>query len=632
MKKFRTVSGSAALCAFSVLAFSDGAAAATPGVNVTTYHYDNYRTGWNQNETVLTPAAVRGPTFKMTSFTALDDQVDTQPLIMTGQTIDGHGVHDVVYVTTESDTVYAIDADSGEILKSRTLGTAVPNSSFGYCGNNGANVGIDGTPVIDAANGVMYVIAYNIRNNVPFYRLHELNLASLGDAVPPVLITAAATLTNGKTYKFDPYWSRQRPALLLANGNVYAGFGSFCDFTANKSRGWVLGWQAGSMTPLAADQLNNKLAKDPDTFFLSAVWMSGYGLAASPSGDVYFVTGNSDPSGTTIDGVNNIAESTVQISSDLTTVKSLFTPSDAGTLDQGDTDFGSGGALLLPAQSGQLTNLLVAAGKDGNLYVLDADNLGTGAAGASAPFGSVNIGGCWCGQSYYTASDGEGRVVSSGGNNVDVWRVKTGPNPKLVLVKSSAGISGAQDPGFFTAVSTNGTTAHTGVIWAVGRADGTAAENVSLNAFDADTGATLFTGNAGTWPNTGGNANIAPVVANGKVYVASYEGLAIYGLSSASPAKLPVQSSSVARAPLPSGMHELYGTVRSINGSMLVVETRTGKTVTVDDSKAREEFHMAEPSVGNAVLARGSIDTGGVMHAAWLLHAKNRPTMWPSDR
>lgn len=618
-----------ALCALTL----SGNAWAT-GVNVTTYHYDNYRTGWNPNETILTPATVGtaksgGKTFEMTSFTALDDQVDTQPLIMTHQAIGGHGVHDVAYVTTESNTFYAIDANSGEILRSRTLGPAVPNSSFGYCTNNAASVGINGTPVIDTVKDVMYVIAYEYPNSVPTYYLYELDLKSLNEVVRPTRITATTRLINGTIYAFNPAVTRQRPGLLLSGGNIYAGFGSFCDLFANQSRGWVLGWRADDLHQFPEDRVTNKLATDPDDFFLSAVWMSGYGLAASPSGDVYFVTGNSDPSGTTIDGASNIAESAVQLSSDLAHVKSVFRAIGAAGLDQGDGDFGSGGALLLPPQKGQLFSLLAAAGKDGNLYLLDADKLDTKTAGSADP---VNIGGCWCGQSYYTAADGEGRVISSGGNNVNIWRIETGSNPHLGFLQSTASIAGQQDPGFLTTVSTNGQASGSGVIWAVGRADGTAAEHLSLNAFDAESGATLFTANAGVWPNTNGDADIVPVVANGKVYVTSYKGLAIFGLSSASAATIPALAATAALAPLPRGMHELYGIVRAIDGAMLLVETRTGSRVKIDDSLAAKEFHMAEPSVGNAVLARGTFNGADVLQAEWLLHAKKRPAMWPADR
>ncbi len=638
MTKSWLISGIAALCAIGAVAIVDNPAWATgvDTLNVTTYHYDNYRTGWNPNETVLTPASVRGTgthglTFQMTSFTTLNDQVDTQPLIMTNQAVTNKGTHNVVYVTTESDTVYMLDADSGQILRSRTLGSPVPMGDLpGGCNNNGPNVGIDGTPVIDATNGVMYVIVFELANGAPSYRIHELNLESLDDAVAPVRITATGKLTNGNIYSFNPAVTRQRPALLLSQGTVYAGFGSFCDVSANEFRGWVLGWTAGTLAPLPANELTNKLAHDTDDFFLSAVWMSGYGLAADPSGDVYVVTGNSDPSGTTIDGVQNVAESALKLSADLTTVESLFTPGNAGSLDQEDGDFGSGGILLLPPQAGATSDFATALGKDGNLYFLNADNLSNSLPN---PIGTYSMGGCWCGESYYTYSDGTGRVVTSANYNVFTWKVKTGASPSLVQEASTASIPGAQDPGFMTSVSTNGTTTNTGVIWAVSHADGSPDEDVWLYAFAASSGNTLYSAVAGTWPNANGNANLVPVVANGKVYVASYQGLAIFGLSSAAPATVPRTTPTVsARAVLPLGAHELYGIVRSINGPMLTVETRVGKTVTVDDSKAAVNFQMAEPSVGHGVLVRGTFGAGGVMLASSLLHAKDHPAMWLPDR
>jgi len=144
--------------------------------------------------------------------------------------------------------------------------------------------------------------------------------------VTPVVVSASATLTNGSVYTFNAGVNRQRPGLLLANNTVYAGFGSFCDIAANLSRGWVLGWQAGTLTPLASNKLNDKRPKSPDNFFLSSVWMSGYGLAANAAGSIYFVTGNSDYSGTTYNHITNIAESAVTMSPDLSTVQSLFTP------------------------------------------------------------------------------------------------------------------------------------------------------------------------------------------------------------------------------------------------------------------------------------------------------------------
>lgn len=612
-------------------------AVAVVGENVTTYHYDNLRTGWDPNETVLTPAAVlhgsAGKTFKMTSFTGLDDQVDTQPLIVTGQTIQNKGTHDVAYVATENNSVYAIDANTGEILLKRNFGPPVPISALpGGCNNNGDNVGIGGTPVIDLPNHTMYVIAYTYTNNVPRYALHALDLTTLSNVVPPVLVQAAGTLSNGGTRHFSAAVSRQRAALLLANGNVYAGFASFCDVAADQSRGWVLGWHTGTLAPLAANELLNKLPTSPDNFFLSSVWMSGYGLAASDAGDVYFVTGNSDYSGTTIDSVNNIAESVVQLSSDLSTVKSVFTPDNAVDLEHGDTDFGSGGVMLLPAQTGQASNLAVAAGKDGNMYFLNADNLNNNTTGPHRVLGTYGIGGCWCGQSYFTGLDGKGRVVSSGGDSVGLWIVNGSPE-FLTQRLSTDSVGGAQDPGFFTAVSSNGTTSGTATIWAVSRPDGSASEFVSLFAFNGVNGATDFSGVAGTWPNTGGNSNIAPVAANGKVYVASFEGVAIFSLSSGPAATLPPSAAHVsARVPLAPGMHEIFGTVKVFSGSTIVVAKRDGTLVTVDAQDAAKKLNFAEPRVGHGILVRGTFNPDGTIVAQMVLHAKDHVAMWPSDR
>jgi hypothetical protein len=619
-----------------------GVAAAADTVNVTTYHYDNYRTGWDSSETTLTPSRVKyagstGKTFKMTSFTALDDQVDAQPLIVTGQTITGQGNHNVVYVATENDSIYAIDADSGAILLKRNFGTPVPQSELpGGCKNNAPNVGITGTPVIDAANGTMYAIVYTYETGTaPKYRIYALDLSTLADIIPPVVVSASGKLSNGKTYRFDAAVSRQRPALLLANGNVYAGFGSFCDAANNLSRGWVLGWQTGTLTPLANNELVNKLATSTDDIFLSAIWMAGYGLTSGgPDGDIYFVTGNTDAGSSVPDGsVDNLAESVVQVSPDLSTVVSVFTPDDSNSLDQGDTDFGSGGALLLPPQSGQASDLLVAAGKDGDMYFLNADNLDNNTTGAKRILGTYNIGGCWCGESYFTGSDGIGRVVSSGGNTMKVWKVVTGAKPKLGQEQGTGRLtSGAQDPGFFTSISTNGTTANTGVVWALSRADGSANENIMLFAFDANNGATLFTANAGTWPNVTGDANLVPVVANSKVYVASYQSLAIFGLSSAAAAKAPFATRVAEPAPLFAGQHEIFGTVHAIDGATIVVQKRDGTLVTIDASQAAKDHNLAPVSVGHGVVARGTYNAAGAMAASVVLHAKDHMTAWLPDR
>jgi hypothetical protein len=505
--------------------------------SVTTYHYDNYRTGWNEDETILTPVSVNSSFFGLQQSVALDDQVDAQPLYVPGVNITAgefQGPHNVIYVATESDSVFAIDAQSGTVLLSVSLGTPIPYPLG--CTENGPNVGITSTPVIDPTSNTLYVMVYTQQSGTPQYLLHALDLGSLADKVAPQLVSASHTLTNGSTFEFNANYQRQRPGLLLANGNIYAGFGSFCDFAADVSRGWLLGWQTGTLTPLPANEIFDFQASSPSSFFLSSIWMSGYAPAVDDSGNILVVTGNSDPSGTTYDGVTNIQESVIKISPDLSTVLDLFTPSDWSLLDKTDGDFGSGGVLVLPEQQGAFPHLAVAAGKQGNLFFMNEDDLGGYSSSRNNVLGTYHVGSCWCGQSYYVdPSDSIARVVTSGGTEMQVYRVLTAPSPALSLASQSTSLfSTQQDAGFFTTISSNGVS--NPVIWAVSRPLGVSSSAIHLYAFNPESGSTLkpiYSAVAGTWPNLGGNANLVPVVANGQVFVASYKELEIFGLAKA---------------------------------------------------------------------------------------------------
>jgi len=545
-KNYRTghVAGLAVACIAFMAASVFVAAAQTA---VTTYHNDNNRTGWSRTESVLTPANVANSTFGLLQNVTLDDQVDAQPLVVPGVMITAGnlvGTHDVVYVATENNSVYAIDVHTGTVLLSLNFGKPVPKPLG--CNNNGPNVGINSTPVIDLSSNTLYVMIYTQDASGPAYRLHALDLGSLTDKVTPQLVTASHALSDGSTFNFNATYQRQRPGLLLANGSIYAGFGSFCDFSPNLSRGWLLGWTAGSLTPFPANNLNDQLATSPNNFFLSSIWMSGYGPATDDSGNVLFVTGNS--SATTYDGVTNIQESVVKVPSTLGTVSDLFTPKNQSSLDQGDTDFGSGGVLVLPDQSGSLPHLAVAAGKDGNMYLMDEDNLGGYSTTTNNVLGTYSIGGCWCGQSYFVDSDGVGRVVSSGNQTIQVWKIATSPQVSLTNTTSGSTAGTIQDPGFFTSISSNGTS--TPIIWALSRpSTSNNGAPISLYAFDPDSGGgsmnKLFTSPAGNWPNTGGNANLVPTVANGQVYVASNKQLQIFGLTASPDATTTTLTSSV---------------------------------------------------------------------------------------
>lgn len=605
-------------------------------ISVTTYHNDNLRTGWNARETSLTQQSVAGGGFQMLASASVDDQVDTQPLVVPNQSISGQGTHDVVYVATESDSVYAIDANTGQVLLRSNLGSPVPMTMLpGECSNNGPNIGIDSTPVIDLSSGTMYVITYALESGAQTFRVHALDLSTLTDKIPSVVISASAPLTNGKTYVFNPAVTRQRPALLLANGGVYAGFGSYCDVSANLSRGWVLGWQTGSLTPFASNHLDNARAVSPNSFFLSSVWMSGYGLAASADGDVYFVTGNSDYGGTSYSVRNNLSESVVSLSSDLSHVVSYFSPTGSvgvSYLDEEDDDFGGGGVMLLPEQPGLVPHLAAAAGKAAVLYLLNAKQLGhQGGYLSSKTIGYA----CYCGESYFKGSDGVGRVVASGGKIVRIFTVQTQAqgNPSLVLQSRSAAIPNGQNGGFFTSVSSNRTAAGTQVIWAVSRPTDSNPADVYLYAFDSS-GNTLYSGLAGNWPNVSGNANIVPTVANGKVYVASDQELAIFGLAAngQKPAALPLVKLFDTHAVLAPGEHDIYGVVRVINGNLVRITRRDGESTVIDSRIAEREYRMAPPSLGHGLEARGTFDARGVLQAKTILHALNNAAMWPDDR
>jgi len=212
----------------------------------------------------------------------------------------------------------------------------------------------------------------------------------------------------------------------------------------------------------------------------------------------------------------------------------LFTPKDQASLDQSDADFGSGGVMVLPDQPGLKPHLAVAAGKVGTMFLLNVDHLGGYSTLKNNVLGAYQIGRCWCGQSYFVDADGAARVVSSGGRAVRVWKLATSPKPALTQVAISPYTVGGQFPGFFTSVSSNGTS--NAIIWALAHPPNSSVLSpVYLYAFnpDATTGSTmteLFKGVGGVWPNLGGNSNLVPVVANGEVFVASNKELQIFGL------------------------------------------------------------------------------------------------------
>jgi hypothetical protein len=608
-----------------------------PATSVTTYHYNVERTGWNHEERELNTRNVRSKSFGLVTTVALDAQVDAQPLVLANVTVASGtdpGTYTLAYVVTENDTIYAIDTATGKIVLERNLGAPVPRSALpGKCANNGPTVGITSTPVIDPESKTLYLIAYTTRSGAPAYVLHALDTTTLADTMPPVAVSATHRLSNGTTAVFNPSVQRQRPALLESNGRIYAGFGSFCDHAADLSRGWILGWSAATLAPLAANDLTDKVAKSPEDFFLSSVWMSGYGLSSDATGSIYFATSNSDPA--SYDGQNDIQESVVRESGDLTTLQTLFTPYNESQLDSRDEDLGAGGVLVIPNSESvpAAEHLAVVAGKVGGLYLLDRDAMGGYSPSADHVLQRITLGGCWCGESFFIGSDERPRIVTSGGTQVGVWQLQTAPKPALTRQSLSAMLETGQDPGFLTTVSSNDEVAGSAVIWAVSRPLSATDLTLRLYAIDPGSGATLFEATAGSWGAIGGDSDVVPVVANGRVFVASDAQLAIFGLLDAHAAATSLHDvTTVPLLPLAAGSHEFFGTIAALQGTHVTLRLRTGSLVRVDATAATRAYLTTTLYPGEAVLIEATGAGRDAFTASSIQRAKSSPALWWPDR
>ena len=326
-------------------------------VDVLTQHNDGARTGANLRETALTPRSVNQIGFGMLFKRAVDDQLYTQPLVATGIWVGG-GTRDIVYVTTVNNSVYAFDANDAEAavpLWHVNFGTPanVHSADFGCLDING-NMGIIGTPVIDKAHGVLYVVALTRGGAAAgagsgyTQRLHALDLATGAD-VPgsPVVISAPA---------FDPLMQNQRPGLVLANGMVYVGYASHCD--KEPYHGFLMAYDAKTLAQVGVFNTS-------PTGSEASIWQSGQPPAVDAEGNMFVVTGNGS-----WDGVSNFSESFLKLSPRLKLLD-WFTPTNHFELDKGDTDLDSSGATLIPG-----THLVIGGGKEGALYTLDTRTLG----------------------------------------------------------------------------------------------------------------------------------------------------------------------------------------------------------------------------------------------------------------
>jgi hypothetical protein len=505
-------------------------AAAAAGSDVLTYKYDVMRSGQNLTESALTPANVAATSFGKLRNLMVDGLVDAQPLYLSKLSIAG-ATHNVVYVATEHDSVYAFDADTGVTLwHSALLEAGETTSDNRGCSQVTPEIGITSTPVIDrtaGAHGTMFVVAMTKDTSANYHqRLHALDVTTGQEAAAgPTEITATFGLTT-----FAPGQYKERAALLLSNGSIYTTWASHCD--DGPYGGWVI---ALNESTLAITGVLNVASGATGSGFASqgpSIWMSGGGPAADSAGNVYVLTANGRfettlttagfPSG------GDYGNSFLRISASGGTlaVADYFAMSGEVAESSADRDLGSGGIMLMPDladANGTLQHLAVGAGKDGNLYVVDRDNMGKFASVGNniwQELDGVLGGGIFATPAYFNSSVFYGPV----GGSLKAFSVT---NARLSSAPTSQSATQFAYPGTFPVVSANGTA--NAIVWAY--------ENTSpavLHAYAASNLATeLYNSNqaAGARDNFGaGNKYIAPVVADGKVFVATTNSVAVFGL------------------------------------------------------------------------------------------------------
>jgi outer membrane protein assembly factor BamB len=500
--------------------------------DVVTYKNDSGRTGQNLTESLLTPANVNAASFGQLRLLAADGKVDAQPLYLSGLTVQG-ATHNVVYVATENDSVYAYDADSGAVLWHVSLlpaGESV-NDLPGYgCQQLAPTIGITSTPVIDrsaGAHGAIYLVAMSVATSSATYhqRLHALDITT-GAELPhsPVDINATFPTLGGVT-TFDPAQYAERAALLLSQGTLYTSWTSHCDVAPYT--GWIIAFSASTLARTAVlNVAPNSGGSGP------SIWMSGGGPAADAAGNVYLLTANGVFE-TTLDaaGFPNAADYgnsflKLTLTAGTLAVSDYFAMFNEVSESAADVDLGSGGILLLPDQTdsgGTVRHLAVGAGKDGNLYVVNRDSMGKFNAATNniwQELPAVLGGGIWSTPAYFNGAVYYGPV--------------NGPLSAFALhaallsaAPTAASANSFAYPGTSPVISANGT--GNAIVWAHENSDPGV-----LHAYEAgNLGHELY--NSSQAPNGRdqfgpGNKFITPAVADGRVFVGTQSGVAVFGL------------------------------------------------------------------------------------------------------
>jgi hypothetical protein len=506
--------------------------AAPATTDVLTYHNDIARTGQNLTETTLTTSNVTSAKFGKLGFYSVDGMVDAEPLYASSVSVPSNGTHNLLIVPTENDSVYAFDADSGtKIWQITTLKTGETASDNRGCGQVTPEIGVTSTPVIDRTqgpNGAIYVVAMSKDGSGNYHqRLHALDLARGTELFSgPVDIQATYPGTgdnsNGTSVIFDPKQYKERAALLLLNGVIYTGWASHCD--DRPYTGWIMGY---SETTLAQTSVLNITPNGNE----GAIWMAGAGLAADSSGNIYFLDANGDfdttlnALGFPSDGDYGNAFMKLSTTGNQLAVADYFEMDNELSENSSDTDLGSGGTIVLPDLSdgaGHTVHLAVGAGKDSNLYVVNRDSMGKFSSNNSSIYQELAgalPGGVWAMPAYFNNTVYYGSV----GSPIQAFTIT---KAKLSTSATAQTSNSFGYPGTTPSVSANGSS--NGIVWAV--------ENTNpavLHAYNAGTLNELYNSNQASNSRDqfgAGNKFITPMIVNGKVFVGTTNGVAVFGL------------------------------------------------------------------------------------------------------
>jgi hypothetical protein len=505
----------------------DGGALASaspaPPTAVLTNRYDNGRTGATYAESVLSATNLPSGNFRLLFSRAVDGIVQAQPLYFPGLSVNG-AVHNVVYVATEHNSVYAFDADAPAAIAplwARSLGPSAPaNKAVFGCADLFPEVGITSTPVIEPVTGILYVVAKTLEGGAYHHWIHALDIATGADRIAPAEITASVRGTGagsaGGTLTFEPTKHLNRAGLLLDRGTLYVAFGSHCD--RKPTHGWIMAYSPSTLAQGAV------FSNTPNGVF-GGIWQAGIGLSADDSG-VYFAGGNGDfdPSG---NGAA-LGQSVARLSPTLK-VMDWWTPSQAATMNRTDSDLSTGAVL------GTGTDLVFVGSKAAQLYVLNRTNLGRFHAGGDQILQTLPLSGhLHGGPVFWKGPSGTSLFLWAEGGPLKAYHV--GANGLDVTPSSTNAMASPGHPGGIITVSSSGASAGTGIVWATLGPVGDAWHGLApgvLAAFDASDVSRLL------WSSHQNAARdglglfakfCPPTVANGRVYVGTAsKALRVYG-------------------------------------------------------------------------------------------------------